>query len=286
MERSTASARKASRICRRPAPRAFRRPISRVRSETETSITFMMPTPATASETLAMPARARVRAPRMDVNAPSTASWVMPVTSSSPWRSAIRRTTRSFARSRSAWVRTWSSRRKSERRLSIFMAVATGTTATSSMSTPSCWPRGARTPITRIRQSPTRTIWPTGSRPGKSSRRGLLAEDGDGGAAVPLERGEEAAAGDREPAHLEHLVRPSDQGHLAPPLPEGHRLGAHDHGRGLLDLGDAAQDGPRVLEREVVRDPAHARHAAGRLGPPGHDDQRGWCRRSRTGRST
>ena len=49
------------------------------------------------------------------------------------------------------------------------MAVATGTMATSSMSTPSCWPRDARTPITRIRQSPTRTIWPTGSRPGKSS---------------------------------------------------------------------------------------------------------------------
>ena len=66
VERSTASARKASRICRRPAPRAFSRPISRVRSETETSITFMMPTPATASDTLAMPARARVRAPRME----------------------------------------------------------------------------------------------------------------------------------------------------------------------------------------------------------------------------
>ena len=129
----------------------------------------MIPTPATARDTLAMPARARVRAPRMDVNAPSTASWVMPVTSSSPWRSAIRRTTLSFARSRSAWVRTWRSRRKSDRRFSIFMAVATGTMATSSMSTPSCWPRDARTPITRIRQSPTRTIWPTGSRPGKSS---------------------------------------------------------------------------------------------------------------------
>ncbi len=165
-----ASARKARRIWRRPAPRAFRSPISRVRSETETSITFMMPTPATASDTLAMPARARVRTRRMEVKAARTASWVMAVTSSSPWRSAIRRTTRSFARSRSAWVRTWRSRRKIERRLSIFMAVATGTIATSSMSTPSCRPRGARTPTTRIRQSPTRTTWPTGSSPGKSSR--------------------------------------------------------------------------------------------------------------------
>ncbi len=219
---STASARKARRICRRSAPRAFRRPISRVRSETETSMTFMIPTPATASEMLAMPARARVRAPRIDVNAPRTASWVMAVTSSSPWRSAIRRTTRSRARSRSAWERTWRTRRKSDRRLSIFMAVATGTITTSSMLRPSCWPRGASTPTTRIRQSPTLTTRPTGSSPGEQLARGGLAEHRDRRAAVPLEGREEAAARRRRgaaPRAPRMWRRPGPPGAGAPRTP-------------------------------------------------------------------
>ena len=38
------------------APRAFRIPISRVRSVTETSMMFMMPMPPTSSDTAAMPA--------------------------------------------------------------------------------------------------------------------------------------------------------------------------------------------------------------------------------------
>ena len=41
---------------RRSTPRPCSRPTSRVRSETETSITFMMPMPATVSEIAAMPA--------------------------------------------------------------------------------------------------------------------------------------------------------------------------------------------------------------------------------------
>ena len=72
---------------RRPAPSAFSRPTSRVRSETETSITFMIPTPATASETAAMPPSAMVSAPMIEPKAEMTASWVITVTSSSPWRS-------------------------------------------------------------------------------------------------------------------------------------------------------------------------------------------------------
>ena len=50
---------------RRRAPSAG--PTSRVRSETETSITFMMPTPATASEIAAIPPSAIVSAPRIEL---------------------------------------------------------------------------------------------------------------------------------------------------------------------------------------------------------------------------
>ncbi len=47
---STASARNCSSTCRRRAPIAMRRPISRVRSVTDTSRMFMMPMPPTTSE--------------------------------------------------------------------------------------------------------------------------------------------------------------------------------------------------------------------------------------------
>ena len=55
----------------------MRRPISARRSVTETSITFMIPTPATASETDAIPTSARVSAFRIDENAEISASWVI-----------------------------------------------------------------------------------------------------------------------------------------------------------------------------------------------------------------
>ena len=48
--RNTASARNCSSTCSRRAPIAMRRPISRVRSVTETSRMFMMPMPPTSSE--------------------------------------------------------------------------------------------------------------------------------------------------------------------------------------------------------------------------------------------
>ena len=48
--RNTASARNCSSTCSRRAPIAMRRPISRVRSVTDTSRMFMMPMPPTTSE--------------------------------------------------------------------------------------------------------------------------------------------------------------------------------------------------------------------------------------------
>ncbi len=52
----TASTRNWTRMSRPRAPTAMRRPISRVRSVTETSMMFMMPIPPTSSDTEAMAA--------------------------------------------------------------------------------------------------------------------------------------------------------------------------------------------------------------------------------------
>jgi hypothetical protein len=159
------------------------------------------------------------------------------------------------------------------------------------MSTPSCWPRGASGHDGHVVHVDAQLLAAGGedadhphppladphdpadrvpSREDLARRR--LAENNQGGPAVPVERGEEATGGDGQPAHLQRFVGRAEQGHLPPALLEGHGLGAHHHGSGLLDLGDGAQDGPRVLEGEVVRDPAHARHAAGGLGLAGDED--------------
>ena len=56
-DRVTASIRNWARMSRPRAPTAMRRPISRVRSVTDTSMMFMMPMPPTSSDTEAMAAR-------------------------------------------------------------------------------------------------------------------------------------------------------------------------------------------------------------------------------------
>ncbi|MND03161.1 hypothetical protein D3C83_228500 [compost metagenome] len=58
---NTASARNCRRITRFVAPSAFRMPISRVRSVTETSMMFMMPMPPTRRLTAAIPASRYVK---------------------------------------------------------------------------------------------------------------------------------------------------------------------------------------------------------------------------------
>ena len=55
-ERVMASTRNWTRMSRPRAPTAIRRPISRVRSVTDTSMMFMIPMPPTSSETDAMAA--------------------------------------------------------------------------------------------------------------------------------------------------------------------------------------------------------------------------------------
>ena len=159
--------------CRLPTPTARSSPTSRVRSDTETSMTFMMPMPATESEIAAMAPTASVSTPRICEKVATTASWVSTVTSSSRWRWMNSLSTFCLTGSRAAVLRTWIMTRKRERRSNMRIAVATGTMAMSSRSMPSCWPRWARTPITRMRQPPMRTTWPTGSSARKSSRASL-----------------------------------------------------------------------------------------------------------------
>src|SRR4029434_10442 len=59
-ESVTASTRNWPRMCRRRAPTAMRRPISRVRSVTDTSMMFMMPMPPTSNQTHAIDANRAV----------------------------------------------------------------------------------------------------------------------------------------------------------------------------------------------------------------------------------
>ena len=63
----------------RRAPSAFLIPISRTRSATETSMTFMTPMPATMSEMLAMPPRSAVMVSLTDDVAFRSSSWVLTV---------------------------------------------------------------------------------------------------------------------------------------------------------------------------------------------------------------
>ena len=133
-------------------------------------MTFMIPTPATVSETEAIPTRARVRTVKIWEKVDTIASWVMTVTSSARWRSASSRSTPALAAASSPGVRTSTRIRNSELRLNIRIAVATGTWTTSSKSKPSVGPRGAMTPTTRKRHPPTRTTLPSALSPPNSSR--------------------------------------------------------------------------------------------------------------------
>ena len=75
MHSTTLSSRNCCRITPRPAPMAFRMPISRVRSVTVTSMMFIMPMPPTTREMAAIPPSSTVRMPVTLVMASSSISW-------------------------------------------------------------------------------------------------------------------------------------------------------------------------------------------------------------------
>ncbi len=166
-----ASTRKTVRTWASDAPIAFIRPISDVRSVTETSITFMIPMPATVSEIAAIPTRAIVSVSRIASRADSIEPCETIVKSSSPSCCSRRiRFTSAVAVSASAQELVWIVIRKRPVRLNICIPVATGTMIRSSMSIPIAVPLRSRIPITRNRQSPRRMTRPRGFSSRKTSR--------------------------------------------------------------------------------------------------------------------
>jgi hypothetical protein len=155
---------------RRETPRAFSSPISRVLSETETSITFMMPIPATVREIAAIPTRAAVRMVRIRPKVASTESCVSSVTSSSPCLSRRSSRIAALAAGIAELERTSTRIRKRPDWLNIRSAGETGIWTMSSRSIPIDTPRGAMTPMIRKRSSPRRSTSPSGFCVPKSSR--------------------------------------------------------------------------------------------------------------------
>ncbi len=75
IDRTRASMRNWKRMSRFLAPIAFRMPISRVRSRTETSMMFMIPIPPTTSEIEAIPASRTVSSPVIEPTVVSSWAW-------------------------------------------------------------------------------------------------------------------------------------------------------------------------------------------------------------------
>ena len=84
------------------APTALRMPISRVRSDTLTSMMFMMPMPPTSSEMLARPASIAVSVPRSVDRIPSVCACVKTVNWSRN-RGRSNRSTCAFTACEVAW---------------------------------------------------------------------------------------------------------------------------------------------------------------------------------------
>ena len=163
-------------------------------------------------------------------NAEITASCVTTVTSSSPWRSLRSAHDRLPSRgSRSAWRAHLDQQPEQAGAVEhLHGASPPARSTTSSMSSPSCVPRGASTPITRMRQSPTRTTWPSGSVAGEELARDRGAEHGD-----RRRRGPRSLGGRKRPRAMPSR-RTSSNSCVVPTTatcrrrsPMRHRLGAH-----------------------------------------------------------
>ncbi len=118
------------------APIALRRPISRVRSVTETSMMFMMPIPPTRSEIPAMPPKKMVNTPVIVPAMSRKFCWVKIVKSSTPigdwWRARRMPDTSSWAAATwlalAAWMRIMSTELYTARRATnLDWAVVNGT---------------------------------------------------------------------------------------------------------------------------------------------------------------
>src|SRR6266540_2911233 len=171
--RAIASSRNWRSTSRVRAPTALRSPISRVRSETLTSMMFITPTPPTSSEIPAIEASTMVRIDSTLPTTPRMSPWVSTWKS---WSGCERVTTSRMIRCSSgmspgeiALTAMPSTRLTPNRRC----AAVTGMKASWLRSTPRAVPTRLSTPTTRKRTPPMVTNLPSGSRPGNSSSAGL-----------------------------------------------------------------------------------------------------------------
>ena len=172
-ESASDSAKNCARIFRGFAPTAMRRPISRVRSVTLTSMMFMIPMPPTSSETAAIAARSSVRALVACVTVLAMSAQianveiivraevdVMPVAQQ---RRDLRSARAAVSSSETApttivpftyfWIPPWM----------LDWYVVSGMKTTSSLSWPFIdWPLDCKTPITWNGTLLIRIVWPTG----------------------------------------------------------------------------------------------------------------------------
>jgi len=104
-----ASTRNWRRMTRGVAPSALRRPISRIRSVTETSMMFMTPMPPTSSEMPAMLARSTVRMWAVLVAVCTSDCWLLTVkswdASVTPWLVSRALVASWYAAERPSWSR-------------------------------------------------------------------------------------------------------------------------------------------------------------------------------------
>src|SRR5215217_601656 len=242
--RATASSRNWRSTSRVRAPTALRSPISRVRSDTLTSMMFITPTPPTTSEMPAIEARTRVRMPRMRPTTPRMSCWVRTWYSCSGWARVT--TSRMIACSSSIWpvlgalTAIPSTRLTPNRR----WAAVTGTNSSASRATPKAVPTRLITPTTRKRTPP---------------------------AGLDVGGGEEGA-----PAHgaVEHQ-RDGVGGALdvdgGPAGPDPGDLPRSHGGRDPARVADGVADAPDILQAE----PGHGRGRAEGQVPRGHEQDVG-----------
>ena len=132
-----------------------------------------------------------------------------------------------------------------------------GIRTTSSRSRPSETPRGARTPVTRNFSSPSRSISPSGERPGKSSSATFAPMTQTRGARDGSPGGMKVPSPQREPPDVLPLGRHPGDGQVAAPLAEPGREPARRRaGPPRTRVDDAPPERLDVVERQVVRDAA------------------------------
>src|SRR6266508_57627 len=170
--RATASSRNWRNTSRVRAPTALRSPISRVRSDTLTSMMFITPTPPTSREMPAIEASTRVRMPRMRPTTPRMSRWVRTWYSCSGWARATTSRMMRCSSSTSPVLGALTAIPSTRLTPNSRWAAVTGMNTSASRATPKAVPTRLITPTTRKRTPPTVTDLPTGSLSGNSASAG------------------------------------------------------------------------------------------------------------------